>query len=58
MKIIKTKFNELKIYKKETFKDTRGYTRELFLNKSINKKFPFDLVSLSKKMLLGVYTFK
>lgn len=52
MKIIKTKFNGLKIYKKDTFKDTRGYTRELFLNKSINKKFPFDLVSFSKKNVI------
>ena len=52
MKIIKTKFNELRIYKKDTFKDTRGYTRELFLDKSINKKFPFDLVSLSKKNVI------
>ena len=37
MKIIKTKFNGLKIYKKDTYNDKRGYTRELFLNKSLNK---------------------
>ena len=52
MKIIKTKFNGLKIYKKNSFKDKRGYTRELFLNKLLNKKFPFDLISLSKKNVI------
>ena len=38
MKLIKTKFKDLIIYKKDTFKDNRGYFRELFLNKSIKKK--------------------
>ena len=52
MKIIKTKFNGLKIYKKDTFNDKRGYTRELFLNKLIKKKFPFDIISLSKKNVI------
>ena len=52
MKIIKTKFNGLKIYKKNSFNDKRGYTRELFLNKLLNKKFPFDLISLSKKNVI------
>ena len=52
MKIINTKFNGLKIYKKDTFKDKRGYTRELFLNKLLKKKFPFDIISLSKKNVI------
>ena len=52
MKIIKTKFNGLKIYKKNSYNDKRGYTRELFLNKLLNKKFPFDLISLSKKNVI------
>ena len=52
MKIIKTKFKDLKVYKKETFKDNRGYFRELFLNNKINKKFPFDVMSFSKKNVL------
>ena len=52
MKIIKTKFNGLKIYKKNSFYDKRGYTRELFINKLLNKKFPFDLISLSKKNVI------
>ena len=52
MKIIKTKFNGLKIYKKDSFIDKRGYTREIFLNKLLKKKFPFDLISLSKKNVI------
>jgi dTDP-4-dehydrorhamnose 3,5-epimerase len=49
MKIIQTSFKDLKIYQKPSFKDQRGHTRELFNNKFLNKKFPFDLISLSKK---------
>ena len=52
MKIIKTKFKDLKVFKKDTFKDSRGYFRELFLNNTINKKFPFDVMSFSKKNVL------
>ena len=52
MKIIKTKFKDLKVYEKDTFKDKRGYFRELFLNKTIDKKFPFDVMSFSKKNVL------
>ena len=50
MKIIKTKFKDLIIYNKKTFKDKRGYFRELFLQKHFNSKFPFDVMSYSKKM--------
>ena len=52
MKIIKTNFKDLKLYKKESFKDKRGYTRELFTNRLIKKKFPFDILSLSKKNVI------
>ena len=52
MKIIKTKFKDLIIYKKETFKDNRGYFRELYLQKHFNTKFPFDVMSYSKKNVL------
>ena len=52
MEIIDTNFKGLKIYKKTTFNDKRGYTRELFNNKYIKKKFPFDLISLSKKNVI------
>ena len=52
MKIIKTKFKDLLIYKKETFKDKRGYFRELYLQKHFKEKFPFDVMSLSKKNVI------
>ena len=52
MKIIKTKFKDLIVYKKETFKDKRGYFRELYLQKHFNTKFPFDVMSFSKKNVL------
>tara|TARA_B110000003_G_scaffold255934_1_gene273121 strand:+ start:499 stop:1020 length:522 start_codon:yes stop_codon:yes gene_type:complete len=52
MKIIKTKFKDLVIYDKETFKDQRGYFRELYLEKHFKTKFPFDVMSYSKKNVL------
>ena len=52
MKLIKTEFKDLLIYKKNTFKDNRGYFRELFLNKNINRNFPFDVMSYSRKNVL------
>ena len=52
MKIIKTKFNGLKIYRKNTYKDNRGYFRELFVNKNLSKNFPFEVMSYSKKNVL------
>ena len=52
LSIIKTKFPGLVIYKRETFADKRGYFRELFLKKYLNKKFVFDYYSLSNKNVL------
>ena len=52
MKIIKTNFKDLVIYDKETFDDNRGYFRELYLQKHFNTKFPFDVMSFSKKNVL------
>jgi|TARA_B100001093_G_C26246095_1_gene766507 dTDP-4-dehydrorhamnose 3,5-epimerase len=49
MKIIKTKFKDLKVLDKPTFKDNRGFFRELFLKKYIKKELIFDIMSLSKK---------
>ena len=37
MKIVKTKFKDLFLYKKNTFKDNRGYFRELFIEKMIKR---------------------
>ena len=52
MKILKTKFEDLLIYQKDTFKDSRGYFRELYLQKHFKNKFPFDVMSYSKKNVL------
>jgi dTDP-4-dehydrorhamnose 3,5-epimerase len=49
MNIIKTKFKDLKILDKPTFKDNRGFFRELFLKKYIKKELIFDIMSLSKQ---------
>ena len=50
MRIKKTKFKDLLIYEKDTFNDKRGYFRELYLQKHFKTKFPFDVMSYSKKM--------
>ena len=52
MKVLKTKFKDLLIIKKDTYFDNRGYFRELYLNKLLKKKFVFDVLSLSKKNVL------
>ena len=52
MLLIKTKFKGLLIYKRPSFNDSRGYFRELFLEKILKKKFIFDYFSLSKKNVL------
>ncbi len=52
MQLIKTKFKGLIIYKRPSFKDSRGYFRELFLEKNLRKKFIFDYFSLSKKNVI------
>lgn len=53
MKLIKTKFkNGPKILKSNIFRDKRGFLKETFQNKLINKKFPFDIMSFSKKNVL------
>ena len=49
---IKTKFKNLIIIKNKTFKDNRGYFKELFREKDINKKFPFIVMSYSGKNVI------
>ena len=49
MKILSTSFKDLKIIKNNRFNDSRGFFREIFLEKKINKKFPFAYISSSKK---------
>ena len=57
MKLIKTKFKGLIIYQKDTYKDKRGYFRELFLQKHFHERFPFDVMSYSKKKRFKGFTF-
>ncbi len=49
MQIIKTSFQGLLIWERSSYKDNRGYFRELFLKKKIKKDYIFDYLSLSKK---------
>ena len=48
----KTKFKDLFIIQNKSFKDKRGYFRELIREKKINKKFPFLVMSFSKKNVI------
>ncbi len=52
MKIIKTKIKDLLIIKKETFKDKRGFLRELYRENSLSKKFIFEILSKSNKNVI------
>ena len=48
----KTKFKDLFIIQNKSFKDKRGYFRELIREEKINKKFPFLVMSFSKKNVI------
>ena len=52
MKMIKTKFKDLLIIQNKSFKDNRGYFKELYKETFLNKKFPFMVMSYSKKNVL------
>ena len=50
MKIINTKIKDLVIIQNNLFKDKRGYFKELLRENLIKQKFPFKVMSFSKKM--------
>ena len=52
MKILKTKFEDLLVFKSKNFFDNRGHFRELALEKRIKKKLIFTVMSKSKKNVL------
>ena len=52
MKILKTAFKDLLVIKNEKFTDSRGYFREILVEKNLKKKFPFNVVSVSKKNVI------
>ena len=52
MKLVKTKIKGLLIVRSQVYKDKRGYLREVFRKDILNKNFPFDIMSYSKKNVL------
>ena len=52
MKILKTQFKDLLVIKNENYIDSRGYFREILVEKKIKKRFPFNVVSVSKKNVI------
>ena len=52
MKILKTSFKDLLIIENQKFIDNRGYFREVLVEKKLKKKFPFNVVSMSKKNVI------
>ena len=47
--ILKTKFKDLLVFKNKSFKDKRGYFKELLREQQIKKKLPFYSNVLLKK---------
>ncbi len=50
--ILNSKFKNLKVFNKKIYKDKRGYFKEILIEKNINKKFPFTVMSFSKKNVI------
>ena len=50
--ILKTKFKDLFIFKNKPFIDKRGYFKELLKEERLKKKFPFTVMSFSKKNVI------
>jgi len=50
--IKKTKFKDLIVINKDKFKDNRGYFQEIYKENRIKRKFPFVVMSYSKKNVL------
>ena len=49
IKVSQKKIENLVILKNKTYRDKRGYFRELLKEKLIKKRFPFQVMSFSKK---------
>ena len=52
MKILTTQIKGLLVFEGKKFYDNRGYFREVLLEKLINRKFKFNVVSMSKKNVI------
>ena len=58
MKILKNKqFKDVYIVQNKTYKDDRGYFKELLRENFIKKKFPFQVMSFSKKKFFKSTTY-
>ena len=53
MQIKKTKFEDLLIINKNSYKDNRGFFKEIISEKYLKKKFIFDYFSFSKKIIIN-----
>ena len=49
---LKSNFKDLFLIQNKSFKDNRGYFKELIRENKINKKFPFLVMSFSKKNVI------
>jgi len=58
MKIINTKFNDLKLYKANLYSDSRGYLREIFKKKNLQKNLIFHYFAKSKKNVFRGFHFQ
>ena len=50
--MIKTKFKDLLIFQNKKYNDKRGYFKELIRENKVNNKFPFLVMSFSKKNVI------
>ena len=58
MKVIKTKFKNLKIIKSEIYKDPRGELREVYRKKLLKENLIFDYYTTSKKNVIRGFHFQ
>ena len=58
MKIVNTKFNDLKLYKANLYSDSRGYLREIFKKKNLQKNLIFHYFAKSKKNVFRGFHFQ
>ena len=58
MKIANTKFNDLKLNKANLYSDSRGYLREIFKKKNLQKNLIFHYFAKSKKNVFRGFHFQ
>jgi len=52
MRLIRNKFKGLLVIENQRFVDSRGFFREILVEKKLKKKFPFNVISLSKRNVI------